>query len=50
MSKPNLNPNQIEDKSRKVVRDALRITNILNKHLLDDCPHCKQLVKEFEFE
>ena len=39
----------IPEDQNQVVRDALRITNILNQHLLNECPHCRDLLKQVEF-
>ena len=39
----------IPEDQNQVVRDALRITNILNEHLLNGCPHCQELLKHVEF-
>jgi hypothetical protein len=38
-----MNGEKVED---TVVKDALKITNTLNKHLGENCSHCKQLFKE----
>jgi hypothetical protein len=41
--------NSSEDQN--VVKDAIRIAHALNKHLLENCPHCQKLFEEvFENE
>ena len=34
------------NENQNVVKDALKITNIVNKHLLEECVHCKELFED----
>ena len=38
--------NNSSDVNQNVVKDALKITNILNKHLLEECVHCRKLFED----
>jgi len=32
--------------NKTIIADAVRITTILNKHLREDCPHCREFLEE----
>jgi hypothetical protein len=36
--------NSSEDQN--VVKDAIRIAHVFNKHLFENCPHCQKLLEE----
>lgn len=40
----------VDDSQVTVLKNALKITNIINQHLVSGCPHCTELFKEIEFE
>lgn len=45
----NSNDNELELKD--VVKESRKILRTLDRHLSEECPHCKELFKEiFEFE
>ena len=40
-----------QNRNDKVVKDAIRIAHALNKHLLEDCEHCKRIFDDaFRYE